>query len=296
MSNTTITVPVEYMPKTLYIFEPTLDFNLIDPTSILLTREDIELIHDRYHTSLGDLTPQQIYSVAKQFDTISFVDQQFNKNSTIYKETLVLLNFLQNHYTVINFKKDSVIDFIDNKKIYQRPDTPVLWVFGCSHSHGTGLDNFDQCYSSILSKKLNLPLKSITQSGSSIEWSLRHMIQADIQANDLVLWQLTTPERFTKGIDYTGQTKEFLLKNSTQSDVLFFSDLQIFYHHINYLNIGLKFLRNQKVKSVITSIESFNDLYYQCLLEYTKHPEYCYLPAWNVDIGQRNAIHACSGI
>lgn len=276
------------MSKTLYIFDPTLDFNKIDPNSILLTCTDINLTHDKYHTSLGDLTPQQIYSIAKHFDIISFVDRQFDKSSKLYKETLILLNFLQNHYTVVNFEKDSVIDFIDHREIYQRPDTPVLWVFGCSHSHGVGLDNFDQCYSSILSKKLNLPLKSITRPGSSVEWSLRHLLQANIKPNDVVIWQLTTPERFTKGLDYSGQTKEFLLKNSAQSDILFFSDPQIFYHQINCLNIGLKFLRSQQVTSVVTSIETFNDLYYQCLLEYTKHPEYCYLPGCNIDIGNDN--------
>jgi hypothetical protein len=278
------------MTKTLYIFEPNLDFNLIDPTSILLDHLDIDLIHNKYHTSLGDLSTQEICQIADQFDLISFVEQGFNKNSNIFKETVILLNFLQHRHTVINFTKNNVIDFISDQTIFQRPDVPVLWVFGCSHSHGKGLDSFEQCYSSILSKELNLPLKSITQAGSSLSWSFRHLMQANIRSDDLVVWQLTTPERFTKLVDFAGQYKEVLLKNASVEEVLFWSDLQLFYQHVNYLNIGLKFLRNLKVKAIVTSLDNASDLYYRCLMEYTKHPEYCYLPGHNVDIGNDN-IH-----
>jgi len=278
------------MLKTLYIFEPTVNFNLIESSSILLTRCDSELTHNKYHTSLGDMTSQEICSIVDQFDLISFVEDGFNKSSTIYKETLLLLNFLQHRHTVVNFTKDNVINFINADEITQRPTSPVLWVFGCSHSHGEGLDSFEQCYSSILSKELNLPLKSITKSGSSLGWSFRHMMQANIQPDDLVIWQLTTPERFTKATNFTGEYKEILLKNASMEEVLFWSDLQLFYNHINYLNIGLKFLRNLKVKSIITSLDNISNLYYQCLMEYTKHPEYCYLPGYNVDIGNDN-IH-----
>jgi len=276
------------MPKILYIIEPTVDFNLTEPTSILLTHCNEKLIHDKYHTSLGDLTCQEICSIVDQFDSISFVETGFDKSSTIYKETLILLNFLQHRHTVVNFTKDNVINFINAQELVQRPNTPVVWVFGCSHSHGVGLDSFEQCYSSIVSKQLNLPLKSITQPGSSLGWSFRHMMQANIRSDDLVIWQLTTPERFTKAVDFTGKCKEILLKNAVAEEVLFWSDLQLFYNHVNYLNIGLKFLRNLKVKSVITSLNNMSDLYYQCLMEYTKHPEYCYLPGYNVDIGNDN--------
>jgi len=276
------------MSKTLYIFEPTLDFNHIDPTSILLDQLDVDLIHNKYHTSLGDLSNQEICSIADQFDLISFVDHKFNKNSNIYKETVILLNFLQHRHNVINFTKNNVIDFISDQTIFQRPDVPVLWVFGCSHSHGDGLDDFNQCYSSILSKELNLPLKSITQPGSSLGWSFRHMMQANIQPNDLVIWQLTTPERFTKVIDFDEQSREILLKDAAVTDLAFFSDPQIFYYHVNYLTSGLAFLRNLKVKLVVTSLDNASDLYYRCLIEYTKHPEYCYLPRYNVDIGNDN--------
>lgn len=278
------------MLKNLYIFEPTINFNQVDPSSILLTQPGIELTHANYHTSLGDLTAQQICSIAEQFDTITFVDQGFNKQSIIYKETIILLNFLQHSNTVINFVKGSQHTFINNQKIYQRPDTPTLWTFGCSHTEGIGLNTFEQSYGSIMSKYLEYPLVTIAQSGSSIEWSLRHLINADLHAGDIVVWQITTPERFTKASDSNGHVTEVLLKNGSAIDIEFFSDPQIFYHFINYLNIGLQYLRSQPVKFAITSLDSRSDLYYNCLTEFTKNPEYCYLPGSNVDMANDN-IH-----
>lgn len=272
------------MLKNLYIFEPTVDFGQVDSTSTLLDCADIKLTKNQYHTSLGDLTPQQILSIVNYFDTITFIDQGFDKQSNLYNETLILLNFLQHFCKIINFVKDDTVNFINNREIYQRPNVPVLWALGCSHSHGVGLDTFDQCYSSILSKKINCPLKSITQPGSSTEWSLRHLMNANLQPGDTIVWQLTTPERFTKGIETPDLTREVMLKNGSSDDIDFFSDSQVFYHQINCLNIGLKFLRNQPVTVVVISLNNAS-LYYRCLIEYTKHPEYCYLPGFDVDYG-----------
>jgi hypothetical protein len=274
--------------KNLYIFEPTIDFSQIDSSSILLDRTDVDFVHVNYHTSLSDLTAQDICAIADKFDTITFIDQGFDKQSHIYQETVILLNFLQHSHIVINFAKNDPITFISNQQIYTRPNEPVLWTFGCSHSAGAGLDNFDQCYSSLLGRALNRPSKSIAKGGSSIEWSLRHLMQADLHPGDLVIWQITTPERFTRGVDPNGHVTEVLLKLGSLIDVEFFSDPQIFYHYINCFNIGLKFLRTQPIEFVVTSLNSDSNLYYDCITEFTKHPEYCYLPGFNVDLGNDN--------
>jgi len=275
--------------RNLYIFHPTTDLNLIHPNSILLNRVGITLTGNQYHTSLGDLSAQQILSVVTQFDIIEFVDTGFDQQSAIYQETVNLLNVLSHRCVVKNFSPGPVIDFISRTEIFERADCPLLWVFGCSHSHGVGLDNGDQRYSVLLSQQLSLPLKSITQPGSSIEWSLRHLMQADIRAGDTVIWQLTTPERFSCGLDFLGTTKELLLKTAGRREVDFFTDEQIFYHHINFLNIGLKFLRKQQIKFAFISLDNVGQLNQHCIKQYVNHDEYCYLPGYNVDLGNDNA-------
>jgi hypothetical protein len=278
------------MLKNLYIFEPTVDFGQINPQSTLIDSIDIELTYDQYHTSVVDLSPQQICSIVDYFDTVTFVEQGFDRQSDLYEETTVLLNFLSHRCTILNFVNDSTVDFIDKTEIYQRSEGPVLWTFGCSHSHGIALDSFDQCYSSILSKTLDRPLKSITRPGTSIEWSLRHLIHARLQPGDTVIWQLTTPGRFTKGSDKLGQVREVMLKDGLRTDIDFFTDSQIFYQHVNCLNIGLKFLRSQQVSFAFISTDPQSAIYYDCVREYTKHPEYCYLPGYMVDLAN-NGIH-----
>jgi len=276
--------------RTLYIFEPTTNLNLIHPNSILLNHVGITLTGNQYHTSLGDLLAQQILSIVTQFDVIEFVDTGFDQQSAIYRETVNLLNFLSHRCVVKNFSPGSVIDFISRTEIFERADCPLLWVFGCSHSHGVGLDNGDQRYSALLSQQLGLPLKSITQPGASFEWSLRHLMQADIRVGDTVIWQVTTPDRFSRGLDFLGTTKELVLKAASRQEVDFFTDEQIFYHHINFLNMGLKFLRKQQIKFAFTSLDTVSQVNQLCIKQYVNHDEYCYLPGYNVDVGNDN-IH-----
>jgi len=274
------------MARVLHITEPTFDFNTINPYSVLLDRVDIDLTQDQYHTSLGDLSDQEILSIIDQFETVNFVDANFNPTTAIYRETLILLNYLSHRKQVTNFVADDSITFVTH--LPKDLTLPSLWVFGCSHSEGTGLDNFDQCYSSILSKELRLSLASVTKPGSSIDWSLRHLQSAPIQPEDTVIWQITTPSRLTMCKAYDGSYQELQLKYADIHTNEFFTDTQIFYKHITSLNAGVRLLREIGASFAITSLDSGGELGQRCRMEYTKYPEYCYLPGYNVDVGNDN--------
>ena len=52
--------------------------------------------------------------------------------------------------------------------ITTREDKPMLWVFGCSHSFGIGLRKDEKNYGTLLSEKLNIPLKLVARGGEKI--------------------------------------------------------------------------------------------------------------------------------
>jgi hypothetical protein len=273
--------------KILYITHPEFDFSSIGPESTLLSNTTQLLSGDEYHTSLGDLSAKDILSIIHEFDTISYVPNKFVSDTEIYYETTILLNYLCHFKDVENFPIMMPITFVDNKSLIK--NHTGLWTFGCSHTFGTGLSSNDLRYSNILSKELNMALRVVAKPGSSVYWSLRQLINADIQQNDLVVWQITTPERIS---DYKNHTviEKILGRDGTASELDVFDDEQVFFNHLNYINFGVRYLRARKIKFVLTSIEQNSKFFYDYKQEYVKYPEYCYAPGFNVDIAS-DKIH-----
>ena len=269
--------------RTLHLFNPTFDFSLINNTSKLLTSVDTQINFDEYHTSLGDMSSGDIISVAKNFHTINFVPLQFDQSSDTYKETVILLNYFSWFKNVTNFVRKDALSF-DHPSIHNRPDTPVLWVFGCSFSHGVGLLPDEKTFGKITAESLNLPLMQISKPGSSSNWSTRNLFAADIRSSDIVVWQLTSPDRITQ---FNGHVTEEIMLARTNNRYLLevFDANQNFFNQINLLNFGAKYLRSRGVKFVVTSILLNIEKHYEYLLEYSKYPEYCCTPGCRLDLG-----------
>jgi hypothetical protein len=171
--------------------------------------------------------------------------------------------------------------------ITTREDKPTLWVFGCSHSFGIGLRKDEKNYGTLLSEKLNMPLKLVARSGTSTHFSLRHLINANLNANDIVVWQLTTAERFSYKVQNI--VAEIMLSVKPKSKFIeFFTDDQINFQQLSFLNIGVNYLRAKKVKFVITSIVSNNNYALSLINEYNKYPEYCHTSNAEIDKGTDN--------
>jgi len=274
--------------KILNITCSTFDVSDTIPNSILVTNVNQDLSGDEYHTSLGDLTPSEIIKVVPAFNEIKFYPNGFDQTSSVYFETVILLTSLSHRIKVSNFDAGIVKNFTDIDVVSRDPE-PTLWVFGCSHSHGVGLTLPEQRYSNILQKHLGLPLKSITMPGSSIQWSFRHLINANIQPGDTVIWQLTTPDRLTWA---DPSPTEIMLSKTKKKDLVnVWNDSQSLFHTLSILNAGVQYLRSKSVKFAITSILNLQSLFYQYLVEYVKYPEFCYTPDWLKDLGTDN-LHA----
>lgn len=271
------------MTKTLYITEPTFDVLTMLPDSTLLTSVPKVLVKDAYHTSVGDMSVGDIIAAAKLFDQLELLDHGFDKNSTTWLETKIVLNYLHHGHNVLRFHSGLPLTFTDHYAISNKHKSQTLWIFGCSHSHGVGLIDLDQRFGQLVAAHLNLPANFVTKPGSSVQWSLRHIINANIATQDLVIWQITTPHRLTI---YDHSPREVLLANSHNRCLLdVFNDRQMFFHQCSLIDHGVKFLRAKNIKFVMTSLLNQQAFFYNYLEEYSKYPEYCYTPECNLDLG-----------
>ena len=257
--------------RTLYLTESTFDFFQVNPESKLISKYEENLQPGDYHTSLGDLSVDQIIKLSRQFDCIQFESQGFDTTSTVYKESLTLFRYLTTNTTSTTHE---IEEFTDHSQIKNRPDQPVLWVFGCSHSHGVGLRPGELRYGEWLAQHLDLPLKLITKPGSSLNWSHRHLFNAALKPQDIVVWQLTTPGRISQ---FNGKHVKEIVLNGSKNRVLVdsISNEQLYFNQLNLLNTGMKFLKLIGCRAVITSITDFGYNYYDYVSEYVKYPEYC---------------------
>ena len=275
------------MSKILHITHPTFDISHININSVLIDTITDKFPNDEYHTSLGDMTASNILSISNQFELINFIPTNFSTNESIYQETILLLSYLQHRMPVSNMDTEPIKIFNDID-ITTRPNYPALWVFGCSHSHGIGLSSEEFRYSNILSHAVNMPLISITKPGSSTRWSLRHLINANIQKSDLVIWQITTPDRISLAEGCQLSTELLLSSTINRALLEVYSDEQLYFDHLSIINYGVQYLRALGITFVLTSIENDSTLFYNYKKEYCKYKEYCYSPGFNVDTGDDN--------
>lgn len=271
--------------RVLYLTESTFDFSQIDSKSTLLTAVQKDLPAGNYHTSLGDLSIDDIIQLSSQFSKIKFEPRGFDPHSDVYKETLILYRYLNNQTPSSESKTEQ---FTDHPGIEDRPDQPMLWVFGCSHSYGIGLRPGESTYGQLLAQELDLPLKLIAKPGSSLHWSYRHLLNSPINQHDTVIWQLTTPSRVSL-FDGT-KVQEIMLNCSKDRKLVDSYTLeQLYFNQITLLNTGIRFLQAIRCKFIVISINEVGSLY-EYLSEYCKYPEYCHNSGLSIDTGT-DGIH-----
>jgi hypothetical protein len=270
------------VPLTLHISHPSLDCQIIDARSVLISGVLPDKLPEIAHTSLGDLQAREIIELAQQYQELYFHDAAFDPDSDIFKETQVLLNFLQHEKTIKNYQKTDPVDFYKYSPMTCKD--ACLWVFGCSHSYGFGIES-SQRYGELLAKQLCRPLALVAQIASSLSWSLDQIHRSNIKSSDIVVWQITTPLRTMK---FDGELKHILLSNANRYYLEVFTDQQMFFDHVRMLRQGINYLRAKNIRFVMTSLDIKDPFYYQYLKEYTQHREYCYTPGVWVDLASDN--------
>lgn len=184
-----------------------------DPSAWLLDHSNYKkfLIEDftsatTVYTALGDLPDDLsiVYSLLSKADQIYYcppdrwsdgrtIDIPFPGES-IQGLTEILLWFLPTNVRVHNLK----CSLKDPNPLVDERKTPSkqIWIAGCSISHGLGVEPHER-YGQLLANELDLKCSFLTRPGASIDWAADQILRSDIRKNDLVVFGVTNPERFT---------------------------------------------------------------------------------------------------
>ena len=73
-------------------------------------------------------------------------------------------------------------------------DDKLLWISGCSISHGIGVDTREK-YGHLIGNTLSMTACYLTMPGSSLEWQADQILRSDIRKSDIVIWGLTNEKR-----------------------------------------------------------------------------------------------------
>ena len=72
-----------------------------------------------------------------------------------------------------------------------------FWSVGCSFADGVGLNNQNNRYGQLVADQLGLQAQFLTRAGSSVDWAHNQIVMNDIQKHDIVVWGITSLERFS---------------------------------------------------------------------------------------------------
>jgi hypothetical protein len=85
-----------------------------------------------------------------------------------------------------------ILDIEDQRKT----DQPQAWNAGCSFAWGHGLAEGHDPYPNLVASFFGLETSILSRPGSSIEWSADQILRSDIRKGDLVVWGITSINRF----------------------------------------------------------------------------------------------------
>lgn len=170
-----------------------------DSTARLIDSSNYSALTDgTYYTSIGDMaTLDKFAQVLRQADRIVYAPPVEWSDRVMQSWTEDYLSVFVNKIPVDNFTapvakdKSVMLDLVDQRKT----DQPQLWVAGCSFTYGTGVEP-DQRYGQLLADRLGLAVSFLARPGSSITWQADQILRSDICADDIVVWGLTSHERF----------------------------------------------------------------------------------------------------
>jgi hypothetical protein len=85
-----------------------------------------------------------------------------------------------------------IIDIEDQRK----SDQPQAWNVGCSFAWGMELPEGSEPYPNIVASHFGLDISILSRPGTSIDHAADQILRSDIRAGDLVIWGLTSINRF----------------------------------------------------------------------------------------------------
>ena len=182
--------------------------HLHDKSAILITSKNIAELTNAtsgtYYTSLGDLSGLLLPIAMDIADEIIYLppdkwtDSIKSASPTMKELTEFCCLYFNDKKTVQNIRNLVQDDEISNMLMladHRKTKSKQMWSVGCSITHGCDIP-INLRYGQLLANQLNLDVSFLTQSGSSNEWAADQILRSDIKKNDIVIWGLTSFDRF----------------------------------------------------------------------------------------------------
>lgn len=247
----------------------------ISSTLISFDNFKVRLNDGYYYTSIADLpTIKDFIQILNQADTIIYSPPETwsdtkNNHSYLQHWTEFYCIFFQNKKEVIGLdliktpdNKPSILELLDHRKT----NSPQLWIAGCSISNGDGVKENER-YGQLLAEKINKEVSFLTRGGTSIDWACDQILRSDIKEDDIVVWGLTSKERFTFSLDNqirhvcTSYYKKFPEFNNIVNVNLLGHDENNTFHYVRKVYEVINICKKLNVKLILAGLLTTDPLY-----------------------------------
>ena len=253
----------------------------LDKNAFLIDKNNfdkiIQNIDDVYvaYTSQADLekistNQNQLYTLLLKANNIIYSPPESWLSVIIYDFThpKVFTEFLLSQFNNVQYPENFKYQYPNYLQLVDFPknNEPNLVVAGASDSHGVGV-NIHEKYSYIVSKHLKLNLVSLTQIGTSIEWSADQILRSNISKHDIVVWGLTSEFRRPrlKNGKYINETNVDILTSETSIYKSITSIHQVinFCHKIECKLLLLPLLSSEHIRILLSNVPEYINVPYQ---------------------------------
>lgn len=169
----------------------------LDENSYLVNSENWNKEHSgTVYTSLGDVGKNILVSLIDQAEkVIYYPPAQWTSESTQQETEKVLFELspyvpIENSELMKDYSHTAFLP-VDSRKT----DKPQLWCAGCSFTFGSGL-KAEERWATLVSEELDIDHSLLARPGSSVSWSADQILRSDIRKDDIVVWGITTSNRF----------------------------------------------------------------------------------------------------
>jgi len=225
-----------------------------------------------YYVSIGDISVITAIELADSAERLIIQPKLQWSNVELLKTTVYVCNFFNHIKPVENLNFYSGLEFRYHDIV---PDNsnPSLYLFGASVTFGKGLKDRNSRMGVLLSKKRNLVLVDHSKPGSGLRRAFEQLISCNPKPDDLVVLSLNDSLRLRLIED--GRVVDSTLHLCSKEMILSTSEEQMFYNQISYLDAFVKHCRALKLKLVFYSDQEYGPTFLDCLLHYSKYPEWC---------------------
>jgi hypothetical protein len=252
------------LEMSLIIFASRLEY---DSTAILITSANCkDLRPGTYYTSIGDLDSLTDFAnILRQSTTVVYTppmnwSDEYKGHSKMkeWTEDYLFAFFDKKVIKGFNFSspkdKETMLELVDTRKT----DGRQLWVAGCSITFGIGVTPAER-YGQLMSNRLELPVSFLSRPASSLTWSADQILRSDIRPDDIVIWGLTSHERFPyfKNNELTHIHARYYEKDPTMRykvDISFLDSQQLVYQAVVEIHQVINFCQKLGAEFILAQL------------------------------------------